>query len=171
MAIVVEDGSGLANADSYLSVDDADTFHAAQGNPSTWSTSTTPQKEAALRQATLYMDSRYGQRWLGRRINSTMSLRWPRTGIFDRDGISVEDDAVPTGVKNATAYIALKIREGDTLIPDVDASTNAISESVQVGAISISSTYAGEGTTAPAYPMADMLLGDLITAAGTLSRT
>lgn len=170
MAIVVEDGSGLANADSYISVADADTYHAAQGNPSTWSTSDTEEKEAALRVATAYLDNRFGLRWAGRRINQTMALAWPRYEVVDRDGWTVSSTAVPTGIKNATAYVALKVREGDTLVPDVDAGTDAVAESVTVGSISISSTYSGAPTTAPYYPTVDLMLRDLAYPGGGVVR-
>ncbi len=36
MALIVEDGTGLANAESYLSVADADAYFLAHGNPSDW---------------------------------------------------------------------------------------------------------------------------------------
>ena len=170
MSLTVENGSGLANADSYLSVDDADTYHTAQGAPTTWSDSTDPEKEAALRQATAYLDNRYGPRWVGSRINSTMALAWPRRYVTDRDGYTVDAAAVPRGVKNATAYIALKIREGDTLVPDVDPGANAVAETVTVGAISISSSYSGDPGTSPLYPQAEMMLRDLIQAAGSVAR-
>ena len=170
MALIVETGAGLSDAESYVSVSDADTYHFKQGNPSTWSTSTTDQKESALRVATAYLDGRYGLRWVGRRINQTMALDWPRYEVTDRDGWSVASTAVPTGVKNATAYVALKVREGDTLVPDVDAGTSAVAESVTVGSISIESTYAGAPTTAPSYPTVDLLLRDLAQPAGSVVR-
>jgi hypothetical protein len=170
VALVVESGAGLSNADSYLSVDDADTYHTAQGAPTVWSDSTDPEKEAALRQATAYLDNRYAPRWVGSRINSTMSLAWPRRYATDRDGYTISESAVPRGVKNATAYIALKIREGDTLVPDVDPGANAISESITIDSISITSTYSSDPGTAPLYPQADMMLRDLIQAAGSVAR-
>ena len=168
MALTVENGSGLPNADSYLSVADADAYHAAQGGTG-W-TGTTDQKESALRQATEYLDNRYGLRWNGRRINETMALDWPRTGVVDRDGWTVSDSAVPSGVERATAYVALKVREGTELVPDVLPGTNATAESVQVGAIRIETSYAGLNATAPSFPTVDMLLRDLIQSAGTVSR-
>lgn len=169
MPLTVEDGSGLSNADSYISVADADTYHASQGAPSGW-TGADAVKEAALRQATAYLDNVYGLRWVGSRINQTMSLDWPRYGVIDRDGFEVVATAVPVEVENATAYVALKVLEGDTLVPDVDAGANAVAESVTVGPISVSSSYSGEVTTAPRYPKVEQLLRDLIQSAGTLQR-
>lgn len=170
MSLTVEAGSGLSNADSYISVADADSYHALHGDPSTWSASSTANKEAALRLATQYLDNRYGLRWHGRRINSSMSLDWPRYYVVDRDGWTVAATTVPAGVASATAYVALKIREGDTLVPDVDPGGTSIAESVTVGPISVSSTYSGEPATAPYYPVVDQLLRDLIQSHGTVTR-
>lgn len=76
MALVVEDGTGLANAESYVSVADADAYHVDFGNTA-WASSTEPAKEAALRRATQYLDSRY--RYRGEPLTDTQALAWPRT--------------------------------------------------------------------------------------------
>lgn len=170
MALIVENGSGLADAESYVSVADTDTYHTKHGDPAAWSGSSTANKESALRIATQYLDARYGGRWHGTRINETMALDWPRYGVIDRDGFTVSSSAVPARLEDATAYIALKVREGDTLVPDVDAAGNVTSESKQLGPLSKSVTYAGQKATAPHYPFVDMLLSDLIGAAGTVQR-
>lgn len=54
MALIVEDGTGLADAESYLSVADADTYHADRNNEA-WQDYSTAEKEAALRKATQYI--------------------------------------------------------------------------------------------------------------------
>ena len=41
MALTHEDGTGKADAESYLSVTDADTYHTAHGDPAAWSGATT----------------------------------------------------------------------------------------------------------------------------------
>ena len=43
MSLIVEDGTGLAGAESYVSVTDADTYHDKRGNTA-WATLTTAQK-------------------------------------------------------------------------------------------------------------------------------
>ena len=43
MALTVEDGTGLVNADAYISVADADTYFLASAN-ATWAAATSPAK-------------------------------------------------------------------------------------------------------------------------------
>ena len=170
MALTVEDGTGLSNADSYLSEADADAYHTAHDDPSAWSGASSADKENALRLATQYLDVLYGARWHGYRINSTMSLDWPRNSVVGRDGYTYLSTAVPQEVKDATAILALKVVNGDTLIPDVTAGANVMVESVSVGPISTSKTFSGEKTAGKQYSMVDLLLADLVAPSGSVWR-
>lgn len=79
MPLIVESGVGLDDAESYVSVADATTYAAKMGH-SAWSavSVTEAQREAALRQATAYIDSRY--RFRGEPLTDTQELEWPRDG-------------------------------------------------------------------------------------------
>jgi len=120
MTIIVEDGTVVAGAESYLSVADSLTYHAARGN-NTWATITTTQQEQALRRATDYMLEVYRTRWAGYRFTSTQSLDWPRSYVPIPDAVSgygsfeamVAPNIVPTEVKNACAELALKAAAGE----------------------------------------------------------
>jgi hypothetical protein len=123
MSLVVENGSGLASAESYISVDDADTYHSNRGNTD-WAALTTAEKERLLRIATDYMVAVYRLRWDGYRYVNTQALDWPRIYVPIRDICSVnafpqyvDFDIVPTQVKNACAELALKANS-ETLLED-----------------------------------------------------
>lgn len=75
MALIVEDGTGLADAESYLSLPAADAYHLAFGNTA-WNSATDAAKEAALRRATQYLDSHY--QFSGEPLTTTQALSWPR---------------------------------------------------------------------------------------------
>lgn len=77
MALITEDGTGLDDAESYVSVADCTTYAANFGRTG-WSalTVTDSQREAALRKATAYIDSRY--RFVGQPLTDTQALEWPR---------------------------------------------------------------------------------------------
>ena len=114
MTIIVEDGSGLANAESYVSVVDANTYHSKIGNDA-WADLDTSVKEQLLRKATDYMVAQYRLQYAGYRRYSTQSLDWPRLYVPLIDSLSanifpqyVDFDIVPTTVKNACAELALK---------------------------------------------------------------
>jgi hypothetical protein len=115
MAIVVEDGTGLSNAESYGSVADADTYHTARGN-TVWTDATTPNKETALVRATDYIDRRFGDRFLGTRETSGQALAWPRVDAWDRDEFILS--GVPTKLKQALFEYALRALLIHELSPD-----------------------------------------------------
>lgn len=102
MSLVVEDGEGLEDAESYLSVADADAYFTRRGN-SAW-TGTESVKEAALIKATQYLD--YSYSWKGTIFSTEQALNWPRTGVQDNQGRDL-DNSVPQKLKDATAELAL----------------------------------------------------------------
>jgi len=116
MTITVEDGTGLANSDAYISVADADTYFSAIGD-ATWSAANTTAKEQAIVQATRYMEKRFGTKWKGLAASSTQALGWPRNYVYDERGTAL-DDQVPTAIAHACAEYAKHALSND-LIPPV----------------------------------------------------
>lgn len=110
MALVVEDGTGLSNAESFISVADANARHTAFGNTA-W-TGADSVKEAALRKATAYMEQAYRSEWRGTKLLRDQALSWPRYGAVV-DGWTVESTLVPTEVANACADLALRALADD----------------------------------------------------------
>lgn len=82
MALVVEDGTGLVNADSYVSIAAADAYHTSVGTTA-WAAAADPAKEIALRKATQYVDAHYNFR--GDVYSATQALSWPRVGYGSSD--------------------------------------------------------------------------------------
>lgn len=118
MALVAEDGSGLPNAESYLSVAEATAYHAAMGNKAAWSAlAGEATKEAALRQATSYIQGRYYGNWHGNPTKTTQKLDWPRAGVPFRNGGYVAANIIPDELKAACAELALRAASGP-LVPD-----------------------------------------------------
>ena len=102
---VVEDGTGLPTATSYVSVEEADdiltmNIHAGPA----WAALDVAVKERLLSWASRYLDER--ARWFGVRVSETSGLRWPRSGVQDRDGIVLASNIVPRQLKIATAEMA-----------------------------------------------------------------
>lgn len=114
MALIIEDGTGRADAESYISVAGADLYHGNRGN-SMWQALATERKEQLLRQATDYM-AIYDSQWVGQRAVLGQALGWPRVGavVYGQD---VASNVVPLPVANACAALALKALSGP-LAPD-----------------------------------------------------
>ena len=75
MALIVEDGTGLQNSESYISVSSADDYHAKRGNTA-WAALDAAAKEAFLRRGTEYIDTVYT--FKGHRLKHDQALAWPR---------------------------------------------------------------------------------------------
>lgn len=168
MTLIVEDGTGLSTAESYVSVAAADIYvplHYATV-PSSWSGANTSRKEIALRQAAQAMEARYRGRWIGSKVKETQALSWPRSGALDEDGFEIEDDALPQALKDAQVELALKEVAGDTLVADQTSPGTIESESVKVGPIEEAISYSGGKSQAKQYTLADMLLRPLVTGVG-----
>lgn len=148
MALVVEDGTGLPNAEAYASVAEADAYFSARGN-AVWAALDTSQKEAALRLGADYMGDVYGPRWCGERLTTTQALDWPRG-----------EEGVPAAVKRANMELAVRASAGPL---QADVGPAVKSETVDV----ISVTYAdGARTGVVEYAAVDSALF----AAGLLCR-
>lgn len=105
MALIVETGTGLPDAESYASVAQADAYHADRGG-SAWGPLSVPQKEAALRRATDYLQQN-GGRWQGYRVSAAQALDWPRSGVVV-DRMPVPADSIPVQLVRACCELALK---------------------------------------------------------------
>lgn len=112
MALVVEDGSGLANAECYISLAAATARHTSLGNAAWAAAATDSDREAALRRATAYMEQAYRENWKGYRLHKAQFLSWPRWRVWV-DGYPIEPNVVPPEVANACADLALKALAGD----------------------------------------------------------
>lgn len=105
MAITVEDGTVVTGADSYVSVAFADSyFEIDEAFAATWTAMTTAEKETRLKWATRVLDQKVA--WKGSKTTDTSSLRWPRTGVRDRDGNIIDTDEMPLQLKQVTCEVA-----------------------------------------------------------------
>jgi len=86
ISLVVEDGTGRSNANSYLSVEDADSYHANLTQSAAWESAALAAKQSALIAATQYLDCEYGGLWRGVRAHEGQALAWPRSDAQDDDG-------------------------------------------------------------------------------------
>lgn len=165
MAFVVEDGTGLANANALCSVAEADAYHTERG-VAAWAGSDTVKQQALVR-ATDFFEGRWGSRLKGERTLATQALSFPRLYI-DADGV------VPAKIKCAIAEYALRTISGMPL--DADPTRDASGQSVKRikeaidGAVSVETEFFGSTSSAPSYPAADAFVRDYLRSAGRVYR-
>ena len=172
--IIVEDGTGLSTAESYITVAYADTYHSDRGETS-WS-GTDAAKEAALRRALAYLDGRYGPRFNGlRRLGREQALMWPRVGASDSEGWIIDSDVIPEELKRAQAEAALReLEEPGSLAPDVSTAGSVTMVREKVGPLETETQYATTGSsgssvaerTRPFIQTLDDLLSPLLRGVG-----
>ncbi len=159
MPLIVEDGTGKADAESYCSVSDADAYHAARG-VTAWAALDTTGKEQRLRMATDYMLQTYRALWAGQRVTATQALDWPRYDVPRRDyGDYYPSNTVPAEVVRACAELASRVTVGAALLTD---QTREITEQT-VGPIT--TKYAQGSSQATRYAAADAMLAPFFVAA------
>lgn len=161
MALVVEDGTGKTNADSYISLADANTYDAAYVVDSNWATATDGNKEIALRKGTQYLDARYQGAWRGQRSNETQALAWPRTGVIDDDGFGLDADEMPVNLKRAAVEAAFRSL-AEELLPNPDEGGDIKKEKTRVGPIIDEIEYVGSKDPVKDYPKVMDLIKGLI---------
>lgn len=160
MAFIVEDGTGLAAANSYVSVADADAYFLDRGN-ATWEDADTDVKQAALVRAAAALDGKYGALWPGVRATSAQALDWPRTGAYDRDGYYLE--LVPKAVKNAACEGALiELESAGALSPVLERGGAVIREKVG----SLETEYAVGASAQTAYTAIAQALARIVRSSG-----
>lgn len=98
----------VVGTDTYLSVTDADTYWSNRNN-SDWSAASTAEKEAALREATLYIDGAFN--FIGYQIITNV-LAWPRDAAMVESGnfagVYYDHLTIPPQIENACAELALE---------------------------------------------------------------
>lgn len=153
MALNVDVGS--ATAEAYISVTDADAYHSARGHTA-WAALETPVKEQALRIGAAYLDGQYT--FKGRRTDEEQAMAWPREGVQDNDGYSVDDDVIPVKVKYANAEAALLHSDGTELTPNLERGGNVYKTREKVGPLEEETTYTLTASSRTTFTILDSLL-------------
>lgn len=161
MALITEDGSGLAGAESLCSVAFADDHHAARG-VTIWSPLSVTEKEQALRRGTDYLEQVYGVRLSGYRQTTGQALAWPRYEVPRKGGFKGEFwpiSTVPAPISRACAEMALRAARAD-LAPDI----GRLKKSVTVGPIK-TEYVDGDGVTR--YRQVDQIMAQFMPGSGS----
>lgn len=116
MTVIVEDGSIVVDANSYISLAEAETYFLLERpNATDWDLFDDETKEASVRFATKLLDT---EDWYGYRTSpNTQELAWPRNLVYDADRRQYfQPDEIPKFLKCATAELAVALaREDRTL--------------------------------------------------------
>jgi hypothetical protein len=191
MAFVVEDGTGVANANAYCTVAFATGYFRDRGINAWLDIDDNLTYQQAIIRATDYIELRFADRFIGERKADDQSLSWPRISgapimvpvmpyagmtygvgyaAYSPEQMSFPADVVPLTLQKACAEYALRALT-TTLAsdPTMDPTGMTIkSTSEKLGPIEEKIEYVGQTTPAlfKPYPAADGLLKPLLTAGG-----
>jgi hypothetical protein len=116
VVMIVEDGTGVTGANSYITVADADAYIEANSFAfADWDALSTAQKEALLVWGTRYIDIRV--KWEGTKVYSDLWLSWPREGVYDHENDAVDSDVIPIRLQYAVAEVARFLINSDLSAP------------------------------------------------------
>lgn len=166
MALIVEDGTGLSDAESYNSVTEFRAWATAQGKTLTDS-DTDAKIEEASRRAVVWQDTTFRPRFSGYKRNQRdQALECPRIGAYDFStygdvvnaygsnvsiDVTIPETEIPKEIKQAQHEATFReLNTPGYLLPDVVLGTQIKSASVD-GAVSV--TYHGAGGVKSALPI------------------
>jgi hypothetical protein len=112
MPVTVVTTPAAADANSYCSVAEGDTYHLGHLYATKWTDASADRKATAVVMATRLLDSLY--EWAEFQTTVEQALAWPRTGILARNQLAfVGEYEIPIDLINATAEFARQLLEAD----------------------------------------------------------
>lgn len=157
---------GGASSNSYLTLAEADTYFDDRAITAwTGSTYTDDQKEAALIQATSWIDNTF--QFIGEIDDTTQRLAWPRDAAYDKEGRLVGDTTHPEQVKNAVCEAALAYLVEGSL--QATTKRGGLIKREKVGDLEVE--YMGGAAGATTYPQATAYLKGLTVSQNKVRRS
>lgn len=173
MALVVEDGTGKPDANSYESVAEFSAYCSARGMEITANFTPTAQEQALIKAAE-FIDLTKGPRFKGRRLLVTQALEFPRACLFEKD-FCTPITGVPNKLKYAQSEYAFReLTSPGSLMPDpvVDDTGMQLLQTIEkVGPIEESKRFVGSAPkSVKSFPKADAFLRQYLTSEGARSQ-
>jgi len=143
VTLVVENGTGLSNANTYVNQADATTYHGKHLYATDWTNATSGNKDIALTMATRLIDDHF--KFEGKAISDTQALEWPRFDIVNKNGYLIASSTIPQALKDATAEYARWLLASDRTAEEGDLGF----KDLKVGSLSLTPDPSDRKTTIP----------------------
>lgn len=154
MALIVEDGTIVENANSYLTLAAIRSYAASRGVTLSAVDATL---EAQVLGVMTYLES-FRAKYQGVKVSSAQSLQWPRYGVYI-DGFAFESNEIPIEIKNAECELVISVHSGVDLMPNV---TGNFVTFEKVGPIETRYSEYTSTSGQPSLPIVDSLLKPLL---------
>lgn len=168
MAFVAEDGTGLPDANSAVSVEYADAYFSLRAVEA-WADLSVAEKEVALIKGTDYAQARYATKFPAPALSNEQSLLFPKKFIVVAGGSRIQ--GTPDNWKKAVCEYALISSKNDLYAAATTDAKEVKSKEVTVGPITTKTSYeTAKPTIFLSYPVADNLVRTLFGTAGSVVR-
>lgn len=159
--LIIEDGTGVAGANSYATVAQLEAYAQLRGLPLP---ADEAEKERLLIRAMDYIEAKAPD-FSGTRYSIEQSLQWPRYGVFV-DGHELLYNTIPSILIEAQCDIAANSVGLDLLPTQAPSAKGAVTQET-VGPVSVSYAQpAPDARSLPYFPKAEALLSRLCRAGG-----
>jgi len=122
MAFTVEDGTGVAGANAYITVAFLRAYFSERGI-------TFAESDSAIQpwivQATDYIELTFGSRLVGAPLTATQGLHFPVSDGVTRQGVVIAEDEIPLSLQRACAEYGKRAKT-NSLLPDPDVDANGL---------------------------------------------
>lgn len=168
VSLIVEDGSCVPDANSYVSLDFADDYMLNTGRTA-WMTKTENERKSYLINATRYIDRTYSKLgWKGqKKYHRRQSLCFPRVELYDKDGDEVT--GIPKELMEAVCEAGF-ISTTTSLFDVKDSSGTVKRQKVDVLEVEYYSESDSAGGYISRFTVLDSLLSDFYKKKGDGSR-
>jgi hypothetical protein len=152
VALVIEDGTGVANANSYATLEQLRAYATARGV--TLSAVDATLEPLAIKSID-YLES-VRDKFKGDKLTRAQALQWPRANV-EIDGFEVAENEIPIELLNAQCACVMELHAGKDLLPTSDGrilirdKTGPLEQEWQ----------SGTGSTSDSFPKVDALLQPL----------
>jgi len=167
MALIVEDGTGLDDAESYVSVAEIKSYWSVRGDPSAISGATDAVLEEKAREATAYLDGIYSGRYAGYKKTKEQSLQWPRYDAYE-SGWLISGDIIPQRLKSACCELIFRAMSANLSIDLTSGEAALKREYVRAGSVVTSQEFVGASNRQPVYTTAKNLIKPILQGGGAV---
>lgn len=152
MAFVVEDGTGIASANAYITVQQFKDYHADRGNTLTGGSG---DQQKAIVKATDYIDKRFGRRFKGTKCFTNLDIA---RSTLSASGQPADGETVTLGSVVYTFRNTSTVANDVTIGANVDRTLRNLA--LAVGNVGVTPSEYGPGTVANPDLVAGLITGD-----------
>lgn len=170
ITLVLEDGSGVTGANTYVSLADAVTYSTNWGNTAFTTANTDAIRIQALFAAAYALDRLYGRRYISViPLNTSQGLLWPRYSVIGNDLRWITSLTIPQALKDAQCELANMYIGNTSLFPNESTTRTLKNTSGSIGELKYDNQYWNISSDSEHYDgfrKVELILWPILNAAG-----